>query len=90
MAARTHRSLDVTERLNPYHPPASVVHGSEDNLARRVGGLVQHGFTVPDRMPTVFRQIGPESTGSDATGRRAIAYQGGSKFGNSRAYTGGD
>jgi hypothetical protein len=94
--SRRDQTNDPNERLanqvgeaRPWRAPAANVLGTPEELGYRVGGLVQHGFTIPDRLPTKFRQLTQDGPGGNANRKLPRRYRGGSKFGDSHAYSGG-
>lgn len=63
--------------------PAKHVFGTEEEIAHRVGGTFP---TLPDNNPTVFRQVGPKSPGSNVNDHKVITRSGNQKFGSPRRY----
>jgi hypothetical protein len=66
--------------------PAKHVFGTPDEIGHRVGGTFK---TLPDRMATRFKQLGPESAGGNVNDKRSSPkpYSGNQKFGSPRRYT---
>ena len=63
--------------------PEKHVFGTEDEIVHRVGGTIS---SLPDRFPTTFKQMGPESAGGNMNDHRPRKYAGNQKFGNPRRY----
>jgi len=65
--------------------PEKHVFGTPDELKHRVGGTFK---TLPDRVPTHFKQLGPESAGGNVNDKRTApkARSGNLKFGSPRRY----
>ncbi len=66
--------------------PAKHVFGTSEEVEHRVGGTFK---TLPDRLATNFRQLGPESAGGNVNDKRSSPkpYSGNQKFGNPRRYS---
>ena len=66
--------------------PEKHVFGTPDEIAHRVGGTFK---TLPDRVATRFKQLGPESAGGNVNDKRSTPkpYSGNLKFGNPRRYS---
>jgi hypothetical protein len=66
--------------------PEKHVFGTPEEIEHRVGGTFK---TLPDRVATHFRQLGPESAGGNVNDKRnsPVARSGNQKFGSPRRYT---
>lgn len=80
-ARMTHNTGQGFERTLP----TKHVFGTPEEIGARVGGTFK---SLPDRNPTSFRQLGPESAGGNVNDRRTSPkpYSGNQKFGNPRRY----
>ena len=63
--------------------PEKHVFGTEAEIEHRVGGTFS---TLPDRFPTEFKQIGPDSGGGNFNDHKPREFKGNQKFGNPRRY----
>jgi hypothetical protein len=65
--------------------PEKHVFGTPEEIAHRVGGTFA---TLPDRTPTSFKQLGPDSAGGNVNDKRLAPkrYSGNQKFGSPRRY----
>ena len=63
--------------------PEKHVFGTVEEIAHRVGGTIP---TLPDRVPSRFTQLGPQSVGGNVNERKPRNYAGNQKFGNPRRY----
>jgi hypothetical protein len=64
--------------------PKRSVFGTPEEIGNRVGGTFQ---TLPDNVPSNFRQLGPESSGGNFNEKKPRNYRGDQKFGNPRRYS---
>lgn len=64
--------------------PAEEHFGTPEEIANRVGGTFK---TLPDNVPSNFRQLGPKAVGGAFDEKRPTGRSGNAKFGNSRRYT---
>lgn len=63
--------------------PTKHVFGTPDEIEHRVGGTFK---TLPDRVPTRFKQLGPDSAGGNFNDAGIKPKSGNQKFGNPRRY----
>ena len=63
--------------------PEKHVFGTVEEIAHRGGGTIP---TLPDRVPSRFTQLGPQSVGGNANERKPRNYAGNQKFGRARRY----
>lgn len=63
--------------------PQVVKHGTPEEIGNRVGGTFR---TLPDNVPSNFKQLGPESQGGVFQQRKIASKSGNQKFGNAKRY----
>lgn len=63
--------------------PDTSVFGTPEEIANRVGGTFK---TLPDNVPSNFRQIGPDAGGANPNNASPRRYSGNQKFGEPRRY----
>lgn len=87
---RKNSTNDYKERIKhntgqdfAHMPPSKHVFGDPDEIGNRVGGTFP---TLPDRLATTFRQIGPSSAGGNANNARPKTNKGNQKSGDPGRY----